>query len=284
MSVQAISCAFALRGISSSEKLVLLALANYADEHMRCWPSQETLAKETELSERTVWGALKALEEKRILSRQQRKRADGTRSTDVFTLHFCLTITSEPVANPAKSTRKSREDNSQNLQDPVATVATLTTFEPSEDDPSVTLSHPSRSRVDEAKQRMSEVKAAAGDALACMATTLGVATIQALSALMKETPACDWHLDVLPAVTSAAAWHRAQDGPGSMKSWTLAVKIARENRNRRLNPPPVELNRVRPSAPSGRTPRDAAFLERMQGVHAAMEAAVEQAPGRRGSG
>jgi hypothetical protein len=131
MSVQALSCAFAIRGLSSSEKLVLLALANFANEKMQCWPSQERIAADTELSDRTVWTALKGLETKGLLSRQSRKRADGTRSTDVFTLHFSLTVTSEPIANSANSSRKSCEGQSQILQEPVAAVATLTTFEPS---------------------------------------------------------------------------------------------------------------------------------------------------------
>lgn len=135
MSVQALSCAFAIRGISASEKLVLLALANYANEKMQCWPSQETLAEDTELGARTVWGALKVLEEHRILSRISRKRADGTRSTDVFTLHFAGTVSAQPVANPAKSDRKSCEIKSQDLPNQVATVATLTTLEPSVREP-----------------------------------------------------------------------------------------------------------------------------------------------------
>lgn len=138
MSVQALSCAFAIRGISSSEKLVLLALANFANERMQCWPSQDRLAADTELSDRTVWAALKGLETKGVLSRVSRKRADGTRSTDVFTLHFALTVSSEPVADFANSNRNSCEDQSQILQEPVAAVATLTTFEPSRE-PSIRL-------------------------------------------------------------------------------------------------------------------------------------------------
>jgi hypothetical protein len=121
VSVQALSCAFALRGLGASEKLVLLALANYADASMCCWPSQDRLADDTELSARTVWSALKGLEEKCIVSRRQRKRADGTRSTDVFTLHF------DQVAKAASG----GNDHSQIPQKQVATVATLTTFEPS---------------------------------------------------------------------------------------------------------------------------------------------------------
>jgi hypothetical protein len=124
MSVQALTCAFAIRGLGPSEKLVLLALANFANEEMRCWPSQERLADDTELSARTVWTALQSLETKGVLSRQARKRADGSRTTDVFTLHFALTITSEPTRNIC-------EAESQDLRVPLAAVARLTTFEPS---------------------------------------------------------------------------------------------------------------------------------------------------------
>lgn len=132
MSVQALSLAFAVRGLSSSEKLVLLALANYANEKMICWPSQETLSDDTELSARTIWGALQGLEKRAMISREARKRGDGTRASDVITLHFAGELmANDQVANPAKATRKSCETNSQMLPNQLATVATLTTFEPS---------------------------------------------------------------------------------------------------------------------------------------------------------
>jgi hypothetical protein len=120
-----------MRGLSPAEKLVLLALANFANEKMQCWPSQERLAADTELSARTVWSALKSLTDKGMLQRTSRKRSDGTRTTDVFTLHFAVEIRSEPVADFANSTRKSCEHQSQFLQEPVAAVARPTTFEPS---------------------------------------------------------------------------------------------------------------------------------------------------------
>jgi hypothetical protein len=133
LSVQALSCAFAMRGIGSSEKLVLLALANFCNDKFECWPSQERLAADTELGERTVWNALKGLEAKGILTRSRRTRQDGSRTSDRITLHFSLTITAEPVADAAEPTRKICEAYPQDLQGLVAPVATLTTFEPSEE-------------------------------------------------------------------------------------------------------------------------------------------------------
>lgn len=88
MSVQAITCAMALRSVSPSEKLLLLALANYADEQMQCWPSQRRLADDTCLTDRTVRSLLSGLEQRGIISRTERMRDDNSRTTDVITLHF----------------------------------------------------------------------------------------------------------------------------------------------------------------------------------------------------
>ena len=46
---------------SASNKLTLLALANYADHRGICWPTQETLARDTEQSVDTVQRRLKSL-------------------------------------------------------------------------------------------------------------------------------------------------------------------------------------------------------------------------------
>lgn len=140
MSVQAITCALAIRGITASEKLVLLALANYADEHMRCWPSQKRLADDTCLTERTMRTVLASLEKRGMLSRTERRRPDGTRASDVFTLHFAGEVTAQAeiisaseqpenisayqpeicVTNNRKSTAHQPEN-----------ISGLTTFEPS---------------------------------------------------------------------------------------------------------------------------------------------------------
>ena len=62
MSVQAISWALSIKGITPPEKLILLAVANYADADGLCWPSQATLARDTCLSTRTIVRLFSALE------------------------------------------------------------------------------------------------------------------------------------------------------------------------------------------------------------------------------
>jgi hypothetical protein len=57
--------------LSATEKLVLLALADFACDGGECWPSIATLCGKTELGERTVQRAVSALEQAGHLSRNQ---------------------------------------------------------------------------------------------------------------------------------------------------------------------------------------------------------------------
>jgi len=89
MSLQAITAALALRGFSSSEKLLLIAWANYADENGKCYPSQKRLAEDTGLSDRQIRTIAASLAERGLIHRLERRRPDGSRSTDLVTL-VCL--------------------------------------------------------------------------------------------------------------------------------------------------------------------------------------------------
>lgn len=72
---------------SATRKVVLLALADHASEkEWVCWHSQATLARETELGERTVRRALADLEALGLISRQRRGSVRGGRTTDLITL------------------------------------------------------------------------------------------------------------------------------------------------------------------------------------------------------
>jgi DNA-binding transcriptional ArsR family regulator len=62
---------------SSSRKVLLLALAHYADKHGVCWPSQETLARGTEQSVDTVQRQLKKLQELGLIDRERMPKRRG---------------------------------------------------------------------------------------------------------------------------------------------------------------------------------------------------------------
>jgi DNA-binding MarR family transcriptional regulator len=87
MSAEARTWAKKQRTGSPAAKSVLVALADYAgSEHGECWPSQATLARETELSERAVRKYLKKLEDDGFIKRKRRGTESGGRTSDLITL------------------------------------------------------------------------------------------------------------------------------------------------------------------------------------------------------
>lgn len=91
LSVQAITWALQLETGSPTHKLVLLALANYANQDGQCWHSQLTIAADTELSRASIVRSLDFLEKQGVIIRERRSRADGVRTTDIITLDLCCT-------------------------------------------------------------------------------------------------------------------------------------------------------------------------------------------------
>ncbi|KZL21941.1 helix-turn-helix domain-containing protein [Pseudovibrio sp. Ad37] len=87
MSVQAISWAYRCSQVSDPiEKLVLVTIANFADEYGLCWPSQATLQEACCCSERKLRNCLNDLEALGLITRYQRRRANGSRRSDIFVL------------------------------------------------------------------------------------------------------------------------------------------------------------------------------------------------------
>jgi len=75
-----------LQVLSPSSKLVLMALADAADDQGICWPSVPTLARKCSVSPRTVQRVLKALTEQQLLVSEQRHRPDGSCSSNRYRL------------------------------------------------------------------------------------------------------------------------------------------------------------------------------------------------------
>jgi hypothetical protein len=86
MSVQALTWAFAIEVGQSTRKLILIALADYADDEHRCWPSQAKLAARAECSVDTVQRHLDTLEAAGLIRRESRGRQGGGRGTDMYVL------------------------------------------------------------------------------------------------------------------------------------------------------------------------------------------------------
>lgn len=87
MSIKAISWAWTQQ-VKSSQKLVLMALADSADDFGEARVSQSFLAWKTEYSERFVRKAITELEEAGLMTRVRTTRRDGTRGVDGLVLHL----------------------------------------------------------------------------------------------------------------------------------------------------------------------------------------------------
>lgn len=86
MSVYATAWAKRQKTGSPTRKAVLTALADYADEHGKGWPSVGRLAEDTELSVRAVQNALHELVEAGIISREDREAENGATKSSLYSL------------------------------------------------------------------------------------------------------------------------------------------------------------------------------------------------------
>lgn len=86
MSVEATGWAWRVEGLRPVQRLLLVALADYADEAWSCYPGQTLLAERACCSERTVREQLAVLEEQGAF-RRERRYADGLRTSDRYVLN-----------------------------------------------------------------------------------------------------------------------------------------------------------------------------------------------------
>lgn len=73
MSVHYLSACWKLEGLTSTQKFVLISLADQANDDGVCWPSMSGIAKRTCLSDKAVRQAIKQLEANGVLSIERKK-------------------------------------------------------------------------------------------------------------------------------------------------------------------------------------------------------------------
>ena len=95
---------------------VLAALATFADEHGRCWPSQSTLALKLKRSRPTINRILQGLSDIGLVSIEHRRGRDGARLSCLYRLRLVRDVAAEKEAvQPAD-----RDDSSLNAPCPTA--------------------------------------------------------------------------------------------------------------------------------------------------------------------
>lgn len=72
--------------LSHREKTVYIYLRDRADASGVCWPGIKTIAGELGLSPRTVQRALADLEHRQLIEKQQRHRANGSLTSNLYRL------------------------------------------------------------------------------------------------------------------------------------------------------------------------------------------------------
>ncbi len=87
--------------LTSTQRFVLLALADAADDNGACWPSVSTLADRCVMSTRTVQRALQDLIAANLIHSDPRQRGDGSTTSNRYVLHLGGgdTVTGAPVVD-----------------------------------------------------------------------------------------------------------------------------------------------------------------------------------------
>lgn len=118
MSVKAVAWALEQKVGDGKRKLILIAIADYADNRGECFPSQSTLGAIAECSVDTVQRHLKRLEADGFLIRHRRHTTNGNRTSDRYELKLEITI-GQVATTSSDQSRKMR--SSPKPQDAVLT-------------------------------------------------------------------------------------------------------------------------------------------------------------------
>ena len=102
------------RGLPKDEQLILIHIWAYANEDGVCWPSISRLCQDSSMSRSTVQRVLGRLIAKGILKKEQRKREDGSTSSNCYYVTTGdVTLTREGVSD-----RPTKNISSKNKKDP----------------------------------------------------------------------------------------------------------------------------------------------------------------------
>lgn len=117
MSIEAVALALKSSITKSTKKFVLVCLANYSDEHGRCWPALSTLSRDTAQDIKTVRANVRELCDEGFLE-DTGKRVGQTQSVVVYRLRLGRSTnigTLDSGADEDSSTTKNGSANPTNI-------------------------------------------------------------------------------------------------------------------------------------------------------------------------
>lgn len=153
MSLEAIVWAWKQPVKDHGELLVLLSLADYANQDGQCWPSHKTLMAKCRIkSNRTICTKLNSLTEKGFISRHRRPVAGGGSSSNLYQLNLSETVNitvSESVnatgSESVNNDESVKNTDGQNVKDAHGKVQKMTAPESASDASSFSIEPVSKS-------------------------------------------------------------------------------------------------------------------------------------------
>lgn len=224
----------------TTNKAILMVLADYANHSHEAWPSFERVAKEAECSVSTVKRAVADMEARGLLTRQRRRQPDGKLGCYVLVLNVKPQVKMTAGQKPELNLTSGQSDLRSNTTETRAQIELTEPckIEPLEEAAAATAHAPAREPQanltpgPDWRLRLAEATDRAADAL----DETNPATKHAadLRRLCEPTtgPPCDWERDVLPAIDTVAAQVRRDRK--LIRSWTWIRATALDFRNRRL--------------------------------------------------
>jgi DNA-binding Lrp family transcriptional regulator len=104
MSFEAMAMVVKVENISPVNKLILLLLANYADDKRQCFPSYEKIAKLANCSRRTAVRSINTLSELGLISIYKRKLSNNDNQSNIYTVNEIKTAPHKDIVPSVKLT------------------------------------------------------------------------------------------------------------------------------------------------------------------------------------
>ncbi|MEL6115132.1 helix-turn-helix domain-containing protein [Photobacterium sp. SP02] len=116
MSIKVMTMVWDSPAFSGNTKLIMLCLADYANDEGLCWPSIDSVARKCSLSRSTVKAQLKKLGEQGVLSAQRRKKTteEGTKTNDTNLYQIHISVLKNTLEEGVEFNPRSKSDLGQN--------------------------------------------------------------------------------------------------------------------------------------------------------------------------
>lgn len=136
MSAKATAWAWHVAGISCTEKVVLVRLADHANDQGVCWPGKDNLADACCMSRRAVDAVILRLEAAKLISITRRATESGRNKSNVYQLHMDQgdLFKDAPAASPQEVRGRSKQQRTpQEVREDPAAAAPESSIEPKEE-------------------------------------------------------------------------------------------------------------------------------------------------------